>query len=141
MKTANLLFIFWLKSFSFNGNFYSSSMEHGMRMSELSEVLWNFAYAKYVFYFLPGVPSKAANQVSITFLKLQHHSLSLWLKVWTIDISNMWKPIRNTEFWAWHRTYWLRICILSRSLDNEIHLKVWAARKQYDNQRTTLLRC
>lgn len=85
MKAANPLFIFWLKRFSFNGNFDSSSTKSGMRMSELSGVLWNFAYAKYAFYFLPVVPSEAAKWISNKFLKLQHQSLALLLKVWTMN--------------------------------------------------------
>jgi hypothetical protein len=48
-----------------------------LRMSEPREALWNFAYAKYAFYFLPVI----AKSDSKIFLKVQQHSLP-WLVGW-----------------------------------------------------------
>jgi hypothetical protein len=73
------------KRFSSSGNFYSPSIESGMRMSEHSGVLWNFAYEKHVFYFLPMISSQATKQISNKFLKVQHLFLYWPFKVWSMD--------------------------------------------------------
>lgn len=80
LKAAKPLFIFWFKVFLLMETFTHLPQRVVWRWVS-SVILWNFAYAKYAFYFLPRIPSEAAKQVSNKFLKAQHHSLSLLLEV------------------------------------------------------------